>query len=480
MNQPASNPGSSRLSSWTMKLRSSELPAAQEKKESAVQPVAGVPEGVRLKAQAAVVSYELGEYAKMIKWLGNGGIAGLDRPTILTWVAELEHQRKYSPATSLLLTLIEHLKSAGDDPSNAYFQLARTYRLQADWGGFIESVLCCLESGNCPNVLSLMASMKRPGLREPLLENIERLQCKIGARGFNQDRLLLAMADIYQLNGDFSSAAKCVGKVRDMRPTYRDKAWLKHEPLKPSFLIIGSTKSGTTGMYHTLCQHPKVFGALRKEIRYFGRPSATVDWYLSHFPRLPGGRGFVTGEATPNYYMMDVQQQVKRTLPGVKLVCMLRDPADRAVSQYFHGVKLGGMRRPIEKFFDPDELTQLSKKSDMQLEEIAWACGNGNFKWNNCLVAGLYHYYLRRWFEVFGDQLLLVTMEDFRKRHCATVNRVLDFLELKRRGRLPLTKQYSGNYRKSDPSVIEQVRGRLAEFYEPHNRRLADEFGVKF
>ncbi len=479
MNQPASNPDS-RRSRWSVKLRRG---AAASKSagqpEPANPPVAIVTEGIRLKAQAAVASYDLGEYSKMIQWLGNGGMGGLDRQTILSWVSELESQRKLAPATSLLESLIEHEKSNGTDPSNSYFQLARIYRLRADRDSFVESVLCCLESGNCPNVLTILASMKRPGLREPLLANIERLRCKVGEKNFDQERLLFAMGDIYRLNGDFANAAQCVGKVRDGRTTKGKKKLLNYEPLRPAFLIIGSTKSGTTGMYHTLCQHPNVFAALRKEIRYFGRPDASLDWYLAHFPRLPAKRGWVTGEATPNYYMHDVQQQVNRTLPGVKLICMLRNPADRAVSQYFHSLKLGSMRQPLEKFFDPDELAQLSKKSDAQLEEIAWACRSRNFKWNNCLVAGLYHYYLRRWFEVFGDQLLLVTMEDFRKNHNATVNRVLDFLELKRHG-LPLTNQYSGNYRKSDPVVFEQVRQRLAEFYEPHNRRLADEFGVNF
>ena len=481
MNQPVSHSKNSRLSTWQPQLRKTEQAvttqlATQTPNETA--PTGSVPEGVRLKAQAARVNYDLGEYAKAVRWLDNGGIAGLDTETVFAWAAELERKRKYVVATNLLKILVEHQKATDVDPSPTYFQVARLYRLRHDWESFVESVICCLESGNWAKVLSLMASIKRPALYEPLLENIERIRCKIGEKGYHPDRLLLAEADIYQLNGDFDRAAPCVGKVRD-RKQFKGRRFAKHEPARPAFLIIGSTKSGTTGMYHTLCQHPQIFGAMRKEIRYFGKPHATLDWYLSHFPRLPKGRGLITGEATPNYYMKDVQQQIRTTLPGVKLVCMLRNPADRAVSQYFHGVKLGGMRQPLENFFDPEELKQLSQKSDMQLEEIAWACGNGNFQWNNCLVAGLYHFYLRRWFEVFGDQLLLVTMEEFRKDHGGTVNRVCDFLGVKRCKEMPLTNQYSGSYR-GDPKVVEKVKSQLAEFYAPHNQRLADEFGVSF
>ena len=88
------------------------------------------------------------------------------------------------------------------------------------------------------------------------------------------------------------------------------------KPLKPSFLVIGTMKSGTTAFYHTLCEHPLIYESIKKECRYFGNRDATKDWYFAHFPRLPDHCRGITGEATPNYYAMNVHDEIEQTLPG--------------------------------------------------------------------------------------------------------------------------------------------------------------------
>ena len=73
--------------------------------------------------------------------------------------------------------------------------------------------------------------------------------------------------------------------------------------LKPSFLIIGAKKAGTTALFNYLIRHPEVASPLVKEIHYFDynwvQPLA---WYLAHFPRRGNvSPEMVTGEASPTY-----------------------------------------------------------------------------------------------------------------------------------------------------------------------------------
>lgn len=117
----------------------------------------------------------------------------------------------------------------------------------------------------------------------------------------------------------------------------------------PDFLIIGAQKGGTTSLYTYLCQHPRVVGASRIEVHFF---DLAYDkgwwWYRSHFPVHVFRRGerIVTGEASPYYIFHPlVPERVRKDLPNVKLVAILRNPVDRAYSHYQH-VRRNG-REPL-------------------------------------------------------------------------------------------------------------------------------------
>src|SRR3712207_6690007 len=102
----------------------------------------------------------------------------------------------------------------------------------------------------------------------------------------------------------------------------------------PDFVIIGTQRGGTTSLYHYLSKHPEVLPALRKEIHFFDLNfDRGLDWYLAHFARQdqPG----LVGEASPLYmFHRDVPERVRRVLPNAKFIALLRNPVDRAYSQY--------------------------------------------------------------------------------------------------------------------------------------------------
>ena len=123
--------------------------------------------------------------------------------------------------------------------------------------------------------------------------------------------------------------------------------------LLPDFLIIGAQKGGTTSLYNYVQAQPCVAPAARKEVHFFDRRlnlNKGLTWYRGHFPtrveqysaRHLRLQPFLTGEATPEYlFLPHIPHIVARVLPVIKLILLLRNPVDRAYSQYQHAVVQG-------------------------------------------------------------------------------------------------------------------------------------------
>lgn len=103
----------------------------------------------------------------------------------------------------------------------------------------------------------------------------------------------------------------------------------------PNFLIIGAPKAGTTALAAYLAVHPQVFVAPEKEVHYFDTQYGRgTDWYRGRFAGVRGEAA--VGEASPTYMYNDVAlERIAASLPGVKLIAVLRNPVDRAYSHYW-------------------------------------------------------------------------------------------------------------------------------------------------
>ncbi|MGH2726565.1 MAG: sulfotransferase domain-containing protein, partial [Actinomycetota bacterium] len=119
----------------------------------------------------------------------------------------------------------------------------------------------------------------------------------------------------------------------------------------PNFLILGAMKAGTTSLAYWLGEHPDVFLAPGKELFFFNVPQRWelgVDWYRSQFA---GSEGKIArGEATPGYLgHPQAAERIAATLPDVRLIALLRHPADRAYSQYWHNRATGTETRTFAR-----------------------------------------------------------------------------------------------------------------------------------
>ncbi|MGK7952253.1 MAG: tetratricopeptide repeat protein [Xenococcaceae cyanobacterium] len=273
---------------------------------------------------------------------------------------------------------------------------------------------------------------------------------------------------------------KLLAKYPELRESQYDLDKVK----QPNFIIIGAGKSGTSSLYEYICSHPQVISSLKKELRFFSyKPNFKkgVDWYLSHFSPIPKGKNLITGEATPGYFGWDVQESIYNSFPNIKLIAILRNPVDRAFSQYNHWIRNGIERRSfqeavtaeiekLEKVFDSIDILDLKKIET--IKEICRQVRKGNSKEKTgYLWEGLYVYFLHKWTSYFSkEQLLVIKSEDFYARPEIEMKKVFAFLGLPDY-QLPQYKKYNaGKY----SSIDEQLYNRISKFFKPHNQRLEE------
>src|SRR6185437_6213655 len=94
----------------------------------------------------------------------------------------------------------------------------------------------------------------------------------------------------------------------------------------PDFLVIGAPKAGTTALHAALAGHPALFMSPVKEPKFF----------LTDGPP-PRRGGALCGESTPFYlYDRQAQRRIRALIPGTKMIAVLRDPVERAHSNWAH------------------------------------------------------------------------------------------------------------------------------------------------
>jgi hypothetical protein len=163
-----------------------------------------------------------------------------------------------------------------------------------------------------------------------------------------------------------------------------------------------------------------------------------------------------------------------KILPQARLIVLLRNPVDRAYSDYQQGVRLGREIRRFEEAIQAERWEMLGKDKITQRED---RIGPTDARYQY-LRRGIYVDHLLHWTKFFTkDQILVLKSEDFFERTLETLNVVLEFLDLPNWEPEALEKRNKGKYEaEMDPAT----RRRLEEYFEPHNERLYKQWGVDF
>ena len=254
----------------------------------------------------------------------------------------------------------------------------------------------------------------------------------------------------------------------------------KHAP--PNFIIIGAQKSGTSSLFSYLAQHPQLLPSSNKEVHYFDSGLNPEEdnfqkgesWYRKHFPlKKEMSRTQKTFEASPLYIFNPlVPKRIHRLIPNVKIIAVLRNPTERAISQYFHEWRLNMEPLPLMQAVQAEE------------QRVADAIATKNYKSSSYIhftykSRGLYHTQLERYFNYFSrKQILVLNSDDLFNKTEETLERVFDFIGVDSGFKTADLKprNISANRVVVEPVVYEY----LNDYFLAHNQSLYDLLGENF
>ncbi len=271
---------------------------------------------------------------------------------------------------------------------------------------------------------------------------------------------------------------------------YFKRVATREKRILPGFIIIGATRSGTTSLYEYLASHPSMLAPVKKETAFFNYAyNNNSNWYRMYFSTIDEKEkaenirknSIITGEATPSYLIDPrVPKRILSLLPKVKLIALLRNPIDRAISHYHLNVLLGIEKLSFEQAVKNE--SERIKISFENLENITSKDENSvsyflrmlSFKPENYfkfsyLYSGCYYNHLKNWFDVFPrEQILVIKSEDFFENPKIIFEEVQGFLEL------PIIdlQKYWRAYEIKYSSVSENMKKYLQNYFEPHNSKL--------
>ncbi len=199
---------------------------------------------------------------------------------------------------------------------------------------------------------------------------------------------------------------------------------------KPNFIIAGFPKCGTTSLHHYLSEHPQIFMPSQKELHFFtyeilsklknGPKDGAVKKtqiqdskkYLDFYRNVKNE--IAVGDASPSYINYPNQfLKIKEYLEDPKFIIVLRDPINRAYSNYLH------LKREQRETLTFKEAVKRENKRIKDKYSDFWY-----YKFNST-----YYDKIVKAKEIFKE-VLIITSEELNENHEATMKKVYKFLDV--------------------------------------------------
>jgi hypothetical protein len=187
----------------------------------------------------------------------------------------------------------------------------------------------------------------------------------------------------------------------------------------PGFLIVGAQKAGTTSLFDILNQHSHIYLPPEKELHFFDYKTE-VDKGPVHYANYfsEAGEAKAVGEATPLYLFYPEVASLIRSVLGqkIKIIILLRNPAERAFSHYKMMFAEGYEKRPFQLAIT-DNISRLS--IGISFDRIT-----------SYLDRSLYTFQLKKYFDLFPKENIRIVLfeEDFVENRKATIAEIQQFL----------------------------------------------------
>lgn len=184
----------------------------------------------------------------------------------------------------------------------------------------------------------------------------------------------------------------------------------------PNFVVIGSSRSGTTSLYHHLKEHPQVYVTPVLEPRFFAFEGDDLDYrgpgdhllkervvtraadYTALFEDVIAETAI--GEVSPAYLSSaSAPHRIRHYAPNAKIIAILRNPVERAISSF--------RLEQLEGFEMAPSLT-VALDLEQQRRSAHWS-----YVWRYG-YRGMYYTHLRRYFDLFPrDQIKVLRYQDW-------------------------------------------------------------------
>jgi hypothetical protein len=247
------------------------------------------------------------------------------------------------------------------------------------------------------------------------------------------------------------------------------------------FSIIGTQKGGTTSLDRYLSQHPQICTAPQKEVHFFDLQfQLGRDWYEAQFPidlANPFEVNQIVGEATPYYlFHPGVPERMATLYPQIKLIVMLRDPVDRAISHYHHAVKYGFESLSLENAIATEADRLAGETIRLLTNPIATSYSHQHHSY---LARSRYLDQIRCWEQFFPrSQFLYINSADFFAHPDRELQRVCSFLGVDAFSLPDYPRHNSGGG--NDLVIDPSLKAQLIDRFRPHNRALFAHLGLDF
>ena len=233
---------------------------------------------------------------------------------------------------------------------------------------------------------------------------------------------------------------------------------------KPTFLIIGAPKAGTTSLYHYLLQHPQIYMSPVKEPSFFALAGenldilksgnhSTTNWedYLKLFQGATEEH-LAIGEVSTTYlYSSKAPILIKKYLSDVKLIAVLRDPVERAYSNYQMIARSN--YKPLKSFLEEiqNEEIRLPVRRYYRIRPITPYIGGG-----------FYYNLLTKYLDIFDkSQIKIMLYEDFKRDNVETIKDIFTFIGVEREFTPNVSIKYNASILKNNKKHSSSIQSKI-------------------
>ncbi len=245
----------------------------------------------------------------------------------------------------------------------------------------------------------------------------------------------------------------------------------------PDFCVVGPSKCGTSDLAVNLILHPNIIPPLSKEF-----PSPDPDDWRIFYPserqkkRHEHRYGLALSPYLhPSLHRMEVAYGLAAEKPGIKIVIVLRDPAERLYSHWKWEVFLAGRKRASRLPFLATFGAYVDKALDVYGKcQMFTACDAPG------LEESIYWKSVENWVACFGrENVLVLDVDDYFMDRSDFLHKIQDFIGLPRLD-VPKSISKTNENPVQVPPADEQSLSKLRNFFEPYNERLWMVLGEEF